>query len=364
MSLLGSFKMKSSEKLYSIGLHKSPDSSVDSVCELISGKEVYRLTGHDEPSRKDCGWWITTEVCMNLKDHAGFHFDKYGNMQDYTGLAYVKKRKNGCFSAGCRVCYRYKWARREARAIEHRLKEISKLLPKGNKKSGEIEHIIVSFPKSMWDLPFEVLCKKAVKGLENRLVSGGSLIFHAGRFWRGREASERGVKEGWHLGIHFHALAMIQGGYGCRGCKKSCKDGHCNGFKSRCYVEGMKDGLFVKVAVNEHGKAEKRKSVYASALYELRHAWYRKGMKRISVTRWFGTCSYRRAKVGKPVPKRSTCPLCDHYLTLGYRYIGSVDSPSGCFFAPVVEEGVDVIVPDARSCAWEVRSGSYEGLGD
>jgi hypothetical protein len=352
-----------SEDSYSVGMHKSPDASVDSVCELFSGKEVYRLVGHDEPRRADCGRWVTTEVCTNLKDHAGFHFDQHGNVQDYTGLAYVKKRKNGCFSAGCRVCYRDKWAKREACAIEHRLKEISKRLPKGNNRSSEIEHVIVSFPKSMWDLPYEDLCKKAIKGLENRLVLGGVLIFHAARYSNSYEAWRKGIKEGWRLGIHCHVLCMIQGGYGCRGCKQSCKDGQCNGFKSRCYVEGQKDELFVKVAVDEHGEAKKRESIYATALYELRHAWYKKGMKRISVTRWFGTCSYRRAKVGKPVPKRSKCPLCDHDLVLGYKYIGSFDSPSGCFFAPMVEKGVDVIVLDAKSWVWKVDSGSQAGGG-
>lgn len=308
-------------------LHKSPSALEGGYFRF----GTYELCGHGEKTKSDCGGYIATKVCPRVELHGGLHFEK-GKLVDHTGQIYVKKIFDSCDRPSCPTCYKYGWATREARRIEHRLAEASKLLGKGNRKSGLVEHIITSFPEYMWALPIEVLRKKAVEALYARGVFGGVLIFHGARFGRIRR---------WHLGIHFHVLGFIRGGYGCRGCKKLCSAHSCNGFEARTRAENVKDCLIVKVAQDENGEVKERGSVGGTAWYQLHHACIVHGVKRPHVSTWFGSCSYRKLKVVPMIKIHAKCPMCGSELVDG-SYFGSQGSGMRGFWASPIENGVEV----------------------
>ena len=263
----------------------------------------FELVGHGEVTNDDCGRFSGYYYgCDRVDLHNKVDLDGV----NYAGKVYVKKAVfHSCDKPSCPVCYKYGWTVREAKKIEHRLKEASKHF-------GLAEHIIVTFPPKYYHLTYEQLRKKAVEILKRRGVVGGVLLFHGGRY---------NLRKCWYWSPHFHVLGFILGGYPCRTCEAVRKTGkcgienyECNGFVNRNYRCFEKDGCIVKVK-------GKRKSVFWTAYYQLGHSTIRKNSVRFHVATWFGNCSYRKLKVTVEL-RKSVCPICQHDL-VKLRYNGS-----------------------------------------
>lgn len=271
----------------------------------------YELVGHGKQTDISCGKFLGFRGCNRVELHDRTTLDGV----NYKGKVFVRKVHCTCHKPTCPVCYKFGWAVREAKMIEARLVECSK-------RFGQVEHVIVSVPKSDYGLTLAELRRKAVHVvMKNRGVVGGVLIFHAFRY-RNRDVLLKGVfhPQGWYWGPHFHVLGYILGGYGkCRSCK-SMNDGTfsecrgCVGFEGRTRRCFDKDGYIVKVK-------EKRKSVVGTAWYQLNHASVKRGVSRFHVATWFGVCSYRKLKVTSEL-RKDICPICQHDLER-LRYFGN-----------------------------------------
>jgi hypothetical protein len=172
---------------------------------------------------------------------------------------------------------------------------------------GAPEHIILSVPRSDWELDLGVLRSKAEKIAESCGVIGGCDIFHHARYANAEEALERGVPFGWRLGFHFHIIGFLKGGYQCRGCTKLCSG--CSGYEERWTKERERSGWVVKVAMDREGNVGKRVSIFWTSYYQLEHSTIRTDVERPHPLTWFGTCSYRRLKV-KVEKVKHVCPIC------------------------------------------------------
>jgi hypothetical protein len=275
--------------------------SVDDV-----GHENYVPVGRGVRSSVFCGRWVSLSVCKNVDGHKGVSLGG----TDCTGKVVVRHNNMWCSKSSCPVCFIRGWSTREARSIAGRFIEGDKL------GFGRVEHIMVSVPVVDRDLPESVLREKCRKALFARGVIGGCMIFHGFREARDRHALV------WS--VHYHALGYIEGGYGCRDCKKLCFKG-CGGFVDRSYRCFEQDGCIVRVL-------GERKTVVGTAWYQLNHATIRVGVKRFQSVTWFGVCSYRKFKSEK-VEVEVLCPACSSEMVrsvhVGKRHIvkdvGSVD---------------------------------------
>lgn len=112
---------------------------------------------------------------------------------------------------------------------------------------------------------------------------------------------------------HYHCVAFIKGGYGCRGCVKDCSD--CNGFESLTREFYKVDGCIVKVE-------EERKTIVGTAYYQLHHSTIRLGVKRFHVVTWFGVCGNRKYE-SEPLKAEAKCPAsaCGSKMTRAI-YVG------------------------------------------
>ena len=272
---------------------------------MISGVEIFRgrlggvvvpvhsdyaefgLVGHGQFTNVSCGKFKVAYGCdrVELHNHVGF------DGVNYAGKVFVKKVFMSCDKPSCPACYKFGWAVRGGKKIGVRLDEASKMY-------GAVDHLSISIPLAWYDLPFNVLVKRVWNALVERGAVGGVLIFHRDRF-RGSHYNEP------YWSFHFHFLGFVPERSKCRSCKQVCFKG-CGGFVDRNYRLNEKDGLLVKVL-------GKRKTVAGTAWYQLHHSSYRVNVRRVSVTRWMGVCSYRNLKV--VVKKREeSCPACGHDL--------------------------------------------------
>lgn len=276
----------------------------------------FMLVGMGSKTNDMCGQFIGLKVCLNVGKHnaLGGNFAVGGQVlldgKNARNKVFVRKVHHSCNKPSCPECFKFGWAIREARQIDMRILEAE------TRYLGKAEHFVVS---PSWadinkfeDTPegYQKLRLHVLDMLASRGIVGGCLIFHGFRFlyW----------KRHWYWSGHFHALGFFKGGYArCRGCKKSCVG--CDGFEARTRREFQKDGCIVKVAVDREGNCVERKSFFATALYELRHATIRDGVSHPHSVTWFGCCSYRKLKV--VVEKEvSTCPICHDELHWG-RYV-------------------------------------------
>ncbi len=132
----------------------------------------YELVGHGKVTNSNCGKFLGFRGCARTELHDKTTLDGV----NYSGKVFVRKVHCTCHKPTCPVCYKHGWAVREAKMIEARLVECSKHF-------GQVEHIIVSVPKSDYGLTLESLRSKAVHVvMKNRGVVGGVLIFHAFRY--------------------------------------------------------------------------------------------------------------------------------------------------------------------------------------
>jgi hypothetical protein len=285
--------------------------------ELVGNGQI---TNPDPNSPLQCGKFYGFVGCLHTELHDLVTLEGH----NHKGEVYVKKRFHYCNNPRCPTCYRSGWAVREAKNIETRIKQLER-------RFGKAEHVIVSIPSTDYGLTFEQLRRKAVKVAERRKVHGGCLIFHAFRYRNLIEARRTGLPIVWYWSPHFHTLGFIRGDYAkCRKCKNLKTEGFvydrsqcmaCEGFEGRTRREFDKEakkggiGYIVKV------KGE-RKTLFGTAWYQLNHASIKSNVKRFHVATWFGSCSYRKAKLPKEKPtEMELCPICGEPL-VKLRYLG------------------------------------------
>jgi hypothetical protein len=303
----------------------------------------YELVGHGKQTDARCGKFLGFRGCARVESHNKVTLDGV----NYSGKVFVRKVHCTCHKPTCPICYKHGWAVREAKMITARLAECSKHF-------GQVEHIILSVPKSDYCLTLEDLRRKAVHlVLKNRGVIGGVFIFHAFRY-RNRNVLLKGAfsSRGWYWSPHFHVLGYILGGYGkCRSCKfmkdktfAKCRS--CKGFEGRTRRCFDKDGYIVKVK-------EARKSVVGTAWYQLNHASVKRGVERFHVETWFGVCSYRKLKV-TPELRKEICPICQHDLER-LRYSGNRIFVCNKTLPDYNQDTIEEAVEDGFSvwCAWK-----------
>jgi hypothetical protein len=259
------------------------------------------------------------------------------------------------------VCYP-NWAFREAQNAEARLKVASKLF-------GDAEHIITSFPESMYKLPVKELRRRAIEANRVRGVIGGFMVVHGYRYESEKDVAKKGLNRRpryWYWSPHMHSLSFVLGGYKCRGCPKmrmkgkgNCGD--CHGFRALCEKFYSSDDLIVKIK-------GKRKSVLNTLWYELSHCTVSAFSRGSHACVWYG-CVSNRCGLGKGVVEKKKCPICGGDLHK-HKYVG--DKPQvtirgkegyeGEFDVDVFEGGrlvyLDLEVSDVMP---EEGSGSYEG---
>lgn len=274
----------------------------------------FELVGHGKVTNEHCGKFRSFYGCLRVDLHNKIAMvkvydreEKRDKVVSTLGKVYVRRVVHSCGKPSCPVCYKYGWAGRQARKAELRLVELSK-------RWGQVNHIVVTFPKKFWHLKSDTLKKKAREVLRVRRVIGGFVIFHCFRY---------NTKKFWHHSPHFHVMGFIRGGYKCRRCKKIEKTGKCgienrgcDGFVNRNYRAYEKDGCIVLVK-------GKRKTIRGTIRYLLDHSCIKKGVKRPHSGVWFGVASYRKAKI-KVENKGCECLICKHSL-VKLRYFGFDD---------------------------------------
>ena len=264
----------------------------------------FEIVGHGEVTNANCGRFSGYFYgCLRVELH-----NKVGlNGVNYAGKIYRVPYFHSCNKPSCPICYKHGWAVRLARSIEARLKE-------GSKRFGDVEHIVVGLPSTYFHLSLELMKLKVIKGLKNRGVVGGVLIFHGFRLKKPQFY--------WYWSPHFHVLGYIFGGFGrCRHCHKHWSKENCNGcggYQDRTFREYEKDSLIMKVK-------GKRKTVFGTVWYALEHSSHKKGSVRFHVATYFGNISYHKMKVTAEMRKRH-CPICLHDL-VKIRYHGSELDP-------------------------------------
>jgi len=250
-----------------------------------TGKEFFQPAGRGVKSSMYCGVHRGFKVCKDVDAHKGV---VKGGV-DYTGEIIVRHKHWWCTKPSCPVCFIRGYAVRQARVFEGRL---GVAVERG---FGKIEHVIVSPSEKDYGLSESVLRKKCRTALLVRGVFAGGMIFHCFRIDRERDALK--------VGKHYHALAFVKGGYGCRDCKRNSCIG-CDGFEARTRKFFESDGMIVKVK-------DERKTVFGTAWYQLHHASVRVGIKRFCTVTWFGGMGYNNFKGGKIDLKAEVkCPLC------------------------------------------------------
>jgi hypothetical protein len=250
--------------------------------------------GHGEYVQAGCGvvssdWCARFKgrlVCRDKEHHEGVVYKDV----DYTGMNAVMNSHYWCHKVLCPKCFISGFAVREAQVIESRIAEAVE------RGFGVPEHVVLSPPKSLWNLPFSRLFKLGLVVLRDRGVTGGGLIPH------GRRIDRKLRKLVWSP--HIHGICFIVDGFDrCRDCvhdRRDCKS--CDGFKGRQVRGCAKDGWIVKVE-------PKRESVFGTAFYLLHHVSVKVGLRRFHSVHWFGSLANRSFK-GVEGRRVATCPIC------------------------------------------------------
>ena len=238
---------------------------------------------------------IASDFCGRLKCHRTCHEKEYHkgvvmNGEDFTDKVAVLSQHYWCHRSLCPKCFIRGFAVREAGSIAARLAVASE------HGCGDVEHVVFSVPRDLWNLPLPVLYKTVMLVSNDRGVNGGALMLH------GRRIDKKRRVLFWSP--HVHCLGFVDGGFEvCRECvhtREDCRS--CNRFKGREMRGYEKDGWLVKVE-------PKRKTVIGTAWYILTHVSVKVGLRRSHSVHWFGCCGYRKLKGRKPeiVAK---CPAC------------------------------------------------------
>lgn len=202
------------------------------------------------------------------------------------GKAYIKKVKHNCGRAQCPECNK-KWMVKSTENIVHR---IEKGKPSRFRKPI---HVTVSIPFDEWirfkDLvEYPKLRRKATRLAKKAGMVAFAMIPHA---YRQNKTSKL-----WRFSPHFHLL-----GYGWIVNTK------------RIYE---RTGWIIK-------NHRIRKSVGATAYYQLSHAGIKEGRHTIS---WCGSLAWNKIKIPKLRKERQLCPLCGS-LIMKVIYYGKGSHP-------------------------------------
>ena len=261
-----------------------------------------------------------------------------------------------CHRPSCSRCSKYGWAVREARSIDSRFLTAESVL---GLAYSDVEHLQASAPASDYGLSYKDLCGRAISALRGSHVFGGCIIFH-------------GFRKDYYKGelfpsFHFHCLGYIRGGYKCRDCEHlKCSSkmrvycdaakGSCNGFEQVTRKAHVKDGWIVSLAKNEKGVAEKRKSLFGTAWYQLEHASVEVGVRRFQIVKWFGALNNAKLKTVH-APFETTCPVCGGVMHVSYPHHIIVVSNRGergfvkNFMTDHVDDNADLGSEESESAA-------------
>lgn len=266
--------------------------------EIVKGSFAdFKRAGQEEPTNSWCGNFKRFTGCILPHDFVTLEEINYKDM------VYIHPTYMSCDKPSCRIDYKRGFARKEAQKCEERFNAIQgSLMP---------DHFSVSLGEKDWGVSVLLMAKKAMAAAEVRGLTGGCWVYHQERF--------KPSRGGWYFAPHFHFVANGEYVGKCRACKKfdfACEAvcGDCDGFEARTRREYYKDGFVVKIAEQEDtGKKGVRKSIFHTMYYQLDHSSYQISAKRHNIVRWFGSHSYRKAKV-KVVKKYAGCPLCSSRL--------------------------------------------------
>lgn len=222
------------------------------------------------------------------------------------GKAYVEMHRNNCKRSTCPICYE-KWLVDTTKNISRRIEAVR---PKTGRNRFPV-HVTVSVPKNEYNRVIELdgfrkLRRKANSIVLNSGFLGGCGIFHLMRSKCGicganfefkvKKCSKCGsTLKIWYISPHFHYL-----GYGWI---KNTKEIY------------EKTGWIVK-------NLGKRKSISATAYYQLSHASIRSGIQTVS---WIGIASWNKLRLEKERAEKLECPYCGYSLRrLTYYEFGSI----------------------------------------
>jgi hypothetical protein len=284
-------------------------------------KTKFERVGQREQTNGKCQQKLGFKGCLRVDLHNHSDLEEH----NHAGMAYIKRIVHSCDKPTCNLCFKRGWAVREAGNAEDRIMKGSKGWHDEQGKFyagyGLPEHIIVSVPKSDYNLPYEKLKEKALANLKTLGVLGGALIFHMERYHSKKEASVKGGQVGWYVSLHFHVIGFIDGGYSCRHCKKkrsscfACKDFDGQARRLNALSSSNGFGWIFKIASDRYGHVGERKTIFGTCWYQLNHATIIKKGKRNTVLTWFGVCSYAKLKLKQgDRKKRDVCPICQHEL--------------------------------------------------
>lgn len=316
----------------------------DSFCRSFG----YEVVGHGKRLDKRCNAYAKTIGCPNAEFH-----------MEHVGLIPTHKVHHHCYNYRCpdtRVCALecYFWGAcvREAQHIDQHLLYLAEKLGKS------VEVGMISVPESLYGASEEVIRKWTILAGKRRGLEGANLICHPMRYMSSTYVDGKFHMAKFYYAHHYHFCGFLKDNYDvCRACEhynpwgtktvrgntgygnhggKACLD--CEHFEGLTRRLREKDGFVMKIF-------DKRESFFKTAAYELSHAGFKVGAKRVHVSTWFGNCA--GAKVVYKHPKL-VCPekACKReFVTL--RYTGNFeivkDSNSPFYerdsWMPLVEDG-------------------------
>ena len=383
------------EYVESLGDQAEPDTTDLGVCEP---DKRFKLVGQGIPTSSHCGQFVGWMACSDIGNH-NFTTLKGGN---FAGKVDAHPVYHHCCRPSCPMCYSKGWSLREANIITQRMEavEFGYTDSSGKKHApmGRAEHIVISPPPSDYGLSYEKLKAKMIKVAMSRGIIGGVLVWHPKRY-RKFDVIRGGIRNmrGWFFAPHAHIIGYFAPDINydkCRKCPKMkayeivtgsgrvvskigndtvCKG--CCGFEAKVRLLAWGNNLkpnvdgsagFYNLVVN--GKSRKfqgdeyivkvqeyRKSIFATAAYQLNHAGYMVGAKRFSPETWFGTMSYRKLEVTIE-RKKSLCRICNNEL-LPHLYKGHVLTEGFEAYADFCNVICDLVEHDSEGnsvVAWEI----------
>lgn len=280
----------------------------------------FDLVGHGSVTSADCNRYLWTLICARISLHP-----------EHPGQIFTHKVHCHCNNWRCPKCFFYGAAVRSAGHIKQRIVRASELL------GLPFEVGTVVLPEKFWRFPVDVQRRLALKALKVRGFLGGNLIYHPARY-KSSFVDGKGKFHlaKWYIGCHFHFIGFFESNYDiCRGCvhfnvwgskKHGERSNHggfaclnCRGFEGVTRRANFEDGFIVKV-FDKRGADR----LFNTASYELSHAGFAVGSKRVHISTWSGCCSCKTLKV-EYVAEGVKCPECHSELVKAAPYLGAYE---------------------------------------
>ena len=280
--------------LEAVGFGKQEDEWItqyDSFPLRDGFRSDWKIVGREPATNPFCGKHRKFQRCSETALHGSIG-----------GRDFYHNGVNSCWSYRCHTCWKYGWAVRRAFSMESRFFTAEKVL---GLPTSSVEHFSVSMSKEWYDKSYDVMCQGCWSALRRRGILGCASILHPFR----KDKRKRDLVRSFH----FHCLGYLRDSYKCRECRKNvngvCLDLDCDGFEALTRRTYNSDGWIVKLATNELGVVEKRKSLYGTCWYQLEHSGYLEGVKNFQIVRWWGNVAKKKFKTVKRANAPS-CPLC------------------------------------------------------